>query len=267
MSQPVTVVDAFTDTPFSGNPAGVCVLAAPTSAAWMQAVAAELNLAETAFIVPRADGDHDLRWFSPTVEVDLCGHATLASAHVLGGVRRFHTRSGVLTCTPTADGVIDLDFPAVPPAPVADPPDWASAFGLPSDRVVGVWATGSGWTLVQVATPGDVRSAVPHAAEILARDGRMVAVIAAPGDRPDVDSVTRVFAPALGIPEDPVTGWAHCVIAPWLAARTGRSVFTGEQASARGGVVGMRLADDRVVLSGRCVTVLEGVLAAGPPAA
>jgi PhzF family phenazine biosynthesis protein len=265
MGQAVTVVDSFTDAPFAGNPAAVCVLAAATTDGWMQAVAAEMNLSETAFLVPRDDGDHDLRWFTPTAEVDLCGHATLASAHVLGGDRRFHTRSGLLTCGTGPGGVITLDFPASPPEPVADPPDWAPALGLAPGRVVGMWATG-GSTLVEVASAADVRAIAPDRAAILALGGHMVAVAAA-GDREGVDSVARVFAPAIGIDEDPVTGAAHCVIAPWLAARTGRTELTGEQASARGGIVGMRLQGDRVVLSGRAVTVMEGTLLTDPPPA
>jgi predicted PhzF superfamily epimerase YddE/YHI9 len=281
MTHPITVVDSFTDTPFGGNPAGVCVLAQPTTEAWMRSVAAELNLAETAFLVPRPDGDHDLRWFTPTTEVDLCGHATLASAHVLGGERRFHTRSGVLTCRPDGDGGITMDFPAIAVAPV-DVPDvaaldvWAGALGVGPGSIVGLSA-GGGWTLVEAATPADVRSARPDRGAIigLAPDSGVV-LAAAPGDRPGVDSVCRVFAPVYGIDEDPVTGSAHCVLAPWLAARSraggsgegaGRTSFVGEQVSARGGVVGMRLAGDRVVLSGRAVTVIEGTLHSDPPPA
>jgi PhzF family phenazine biosynthesis protein len=279
MTHPITVVDSFTDTPFGGNPAGVCVLARPTTEAWMQSVAAELNLAETAFLVPRPDGDHDLRWFTPATEVDLCGHATLASAHVLGGERRFHTRSGVLTCRPGADGAITMDFPAIPVSPVEMPgvDDWAGALGVGSDRIVGLWA-GGGWTLVEAAAPADVRSARPGPGAIaeLAPDSAVL-LAAAPGDRPGVDSVCRVFAPVYGIDEDPVTGSAHCVLAPWLAARPGgggsaaggegRTSFVGEQVSARGGLVGMRLTGERVVLSGRAVTVIEGTLHSDPPPA
>ncbi len=266
MGQGITVVDSFTDTPFRGNPAGVCVLARPTTDEWMQAVAAELNLSETAFLVPRDDGDHDLRWFTPTTEIDLCGHATLASAHVLGGDRRFHTRSGVLTCGTAPGGTITLDFPATTPEPVADPPDWAPALGLPVGSVVGAWSTTNGWDLVEVGAAEQVRSLVPDRAAILALGAHMV-VAAAAGDGQGIDVVSRVFAPAIGVDEDPVTGAAHCVLAPWLAARTGRSEFTGEQASSRGGIVGMRLAGDRVVLSGRAVTVIEGTLHSEPPAA
>jgi len=265
MGQAFTVVDAFTDTPFSGNPAAVCVLTAPTTDGWMQAVASELNLSETAFLSARPDGDHDLRWFTPTTEIDLCGHATLASAHVLGGERRFHTRSGVLTCGSAPDGRITLDFPASRVSPVPDPPDWGPALALGPDRIVAVAANDS-WVLVEVASAADLRAIVPDTAAILALGGHMVAVAAA-GDREGIDSVSRVFAPALGIDEDPVTGAAHCVLAPWLADRTGRTAFTGEQASTRGGVVGMRVEGDRVVLSGRAVTVIEGTLHAEPPLA
>jgi PhzF family phenazine biosynthesis protein len=265
MGQPITVVDSFTNTPFAGNPAGVCVLAAPTTEAWMRAVAAELNLSETAFLAPRADGDHDLRWFTPTVEVELCGHATLASAHVLGGSGRFHTLSGLLTCAPGDGGTIVMALPANPPAPVAEPADWAPALGLAPDRVVGEWTTPNGWVMVELASAADVRACEPDPAAIVALSD--VVLVAAPGDRPGLDSVCRVFGPGIGIPEDPVTGAAHCVLAPWLAARTGRGEFVGEQASARGGRVGMRLDGDRVLVSGRAVTVWEGTLAVDPPPA
>src|SRR4051794_11606485 len=159
MPVPLFVVDAFTDRPFSGNPAAVCLLEAPATEDWMQAVAAEVNLAETAFLVPRADGDHDLRWFTPTVEVDLCGHATLASAHVLGGANRFHTRSGVLTCEASGDGSITVDLPATQVDP-ADPAGWDAVLGLAPGRVVAAWE-GGGWALVQVETAADVEAAVP----------------------------------------------------------------------------------------------------------
>ncbi len=266
MPQPITVVDSFTDTPFAGNPAGVCVLPAPAPEAWMRAVAAELNLSETAFVSPRDDGDHDLRWFTPTVEVDLCGHATLASAHVLGGERRFHTRSGVLATGPGAEaGTIELDFPAVTVAPVAEAPGWPNALGVAPARVVGV-SVGGGWVLVELAEAADVWAARPDRNGVLAL-ADIVCVAATPGDRPGVDSVCRVFGPGVGIDEDPVTGSAHCLLAPWLAARTGRMAFVGEQASARGGTVGMRVEGERVVLAGRAVTVWEGRLLHEAPAA
>jgi predicted PhzF superfamily epimerase YddE/YHI9 len=264
MAQPIVLVDSFTDVPFAGNPAGVCVLAAATTEAWMQAIAAELDVSETAFVVPRPDGGHDLRWFSPTTEVDLCGHATLASAHVLGGDRRFHTRSGPLVCRAARDGTIEMDFPALLVEPFSDPPEVAPALGLAPDRVAGVYGNEGGWLFVELRSAADVRAAVPDLDAVLALGG-FVTVAATPGERDGIDSVCRVFAPGAGIPEDPVTGSAHCIIAPWLAARTGHTEFTGEQASARGGIVGMRIEGDRVVLSGRAVTVLEGMLREDPP--
>ncbi|MCU1452519.1 MAG: yddE [Acidimicrobiales bacterium] len=264
MAQQITVVDAFTDRRYAGNQAAVCVLAAPTTEGWMQAVAAEMNLSETAFVVPRGDGDHDLRWFTPTVEVDLCGHATLAAAHVLGGTARFHTRSGPLTCSPGPNGTIELDLPARPVNPVGDGASWAPALGLAADRIVAA-SQGGDWVLVEVATADDVRAVVPDRAAILARGG-YVLVASHPGDEGD-DSACRYFAPRAGIDEDPVTGSAHCVIGPWLAGRTGRSTFTGRQLSARGGVIGMRVAGDRVTVSGHAVTVLEGSLHDDPPTA
>lgn len=259
MGQPITVVDAFTDTVFSGNPAAVCVLPTAAAEAWMQAVAAEMRLPMTAFAVPRPDGDYDLRWFTPTTEVDLCGHATLATTHVLGKEARFHAKVGVLAGRPTAEGRIELDFPAIALTPVTGPPELLVALGLSPQRVLGAWSGGE-WWLLELASPNDVRAAAPDRAALLALGDVVFVVVAAPGDRPGIDSVCRVFEPASGIDEDPVTGSAHCAIAPWLAERTGRSQFTGEQASARGGTVGMRLSGDRVILSGQAVTVLEGVL-------
>jgi predicted PhzF superfamily epimerase YddE/YHI9 len=262
MAQPITVVDAFADAPFSGNPAAVCVLSEPADESWMQAVATELNLPMTAFVAPRSDGDHDLRWFSPTTEVAMCGHATLASMHVLDREVRFHTKSGLLTGGPVGDGRIEMAFPAIPSMPVADEPAWAEALGLVPEQVVGVWAGGE-WGLVELALPADVRAAAPDRTAILDLGGAVIAV-ATPGEESDVDSVCRVFSPSTGNDEDAVTGSAHCVIGPWLAARTGRTEFTGRQASARGGTVTMRIADDRVILGGRAVTVLEGTLRVDP---
>jgi predicted PhzF superfamily epimerase YddE/YHI9 len=263
MPHPITIVDTFTDQPFSGNPAGIVQLAAPAAETWMQAVAAEVNLAETAFVVPRPDGDHDLRWFTPTVEVDLCGHATLASAHVLGGSRRFHTRSGVLVCEVAADGAIAVDLPATEVAP-APADGWADVFALAPDRIVGAWA-GGGWAVVEVATTSDVEAARPDRDALLGFGGHAIVVADAAGD-PAVpfDSVCRTFVPAAGIDEDPVTGSAHCVIAPLLAGRHGRIAFVGRQASARGGTVGMEVRGDRVVLSGTAVTVSTGTLLVDP---
>jgi predicted PhzF superfamily epimerase YddE/YHI9 len=270
MGVPLTVVDSFTDKPFSGNPAGVCVLLRPAAEEWMQAVAAEVNLSETAFVVPRDDGGFGLRWFTPTVEVDLCGHATLASAHVLGGAARFHTRSGMLTCRPGDDGTIEMDFPAKPLDPVDPPPadeDWAGALRLDPGRILGLWRRAD-WLLVEAEDANAVRDARPDDVALVALGGHclLVADTTTVDDSPDAgfDSVCRLFAPSAGIPEDPVTGSAHCVIAPWLAGRTGRTSFTGYQASARGGVVGMRLTGDRVTLVGTAVTISEATLLHDP---
>jgi len=263
MPHPITIVDAFTDQPFSGNPAGIVVLDQAAPEAWMQAVAAEVNLAETAFLVPRPDGDHDLRWFTPTVEVDLCGHATLASAHVLGGANRFHTRSGVLICEEAADGSITLDLPAASVSP-ADPAGWDDVLGLPAGRVTTAWA-GGGWALVEVPTAADVEAAAPVRDALLAFGGHAILAADTTDDRSiPFDSVCRTFVPAAGIDEDPVTGSAHCVLAPWLADRTGRTTFLGRQASARGGTIGMEVRADRVVLSGTAVTVSTGTLLVDP---
>jgi PhzF family phenazine biosynthesis protein len=267
MPAPLFVVDAFTDRPFSGNPAAVCLLEEPAAEEWMQAVAAEVNLSETAFVVPRGGGDHDLRWFTPSVEIDLCGHATLASAHVLGGFGRFHTRSGVLTCTAGNDGSIDMDFPARPVEPSGDDTaPWSSVLGLGADRIVAVHRRPD-WILVEVRTASDVEQVVADLEAMRTLSGHCLVAADTTSDASEIaDSVCRLFAPGSGIDEDPVTGSAHCVLAPWLAARTGRTTFVGRQASRRGGIVGMRLEEDRVILSGHAVTVSEGRLLAEPPA-
>ena len=229
----------------------------------MQAVAAEVNLAETAFLVPRSDGDHDLRWFTPTVEVDLCGHATLASAHVLGGANRFHTRSGVLVTSVRPDGTIAIDLPGTVLAAVTVD-GWADALQLPADQVIG-GAAGNGWVLVEVASASDVDAADPVRDLVMGLGGHAIVVAdCTSDDEVPFDSVCRVFVPASGIDEDPVTGAAHCVIGPWLGARTGRTEFLGRQASRRGGVVAMRVDGDRVELSGSAITVSVGELRATP---
>jgi predicted PhzF superfamily epimerase YddE/YHI9 len=221
----------------------------------MQQVAAEMNLAETAFVVERAEqGDYDLRWFTPAVEVDLCGHATLATMHALGvdGTVRFHTRSGVLVCTRRADQ-IELDFPASFGASVPLDPRLVEALG------VQVRTTQRGmFLLAEVADAATVRELAPDIAALGAVEEHGVIVTAA-GDGA-YDFVSRVFAPNVGIPEDAVTGSAHCQLATFWAARLGRDELVGFQASHRGGVVGVRLAGDRVILSGNAVTVLSGAL-------
>ncbi|MFR9728607.1 PhzF family phenazine biosynthesis protein [Saccharopolyspora sp. MS10] len=251
------VVDSFTETPFSGNPAGVVLLDSPAPEEWMRSVAAELKHAETAFVVLDGTEPKPLRWFTPTTEVDLCGHATLATAHVLGGEQRFGTRSGELVCTDAGDGWIGMDFPASPPSPVDAPADLAAA--LPGIEVREVLASPQR-LLVRAAGPEQVRALVPDLARIAAWPYRG-AVVTARGDREGVDFVSRFFAPAAGIPEDPVTGSAHCQLAPYWAAELGRGgELVGEQVSARGGFVRAEPRGERVALRGRAVTVLAGEL-------
>lgn len=250
----LTVVDAFTAEPFRGNPAAVAVLQTFTDDARMQAVAQEMNLSETAFVVSLDDGDYDLRWFTPTLEADLCGHATLAAAHVLGGSARFHTRSGLLECVQTDDGWIEMDFPADPPVEAAQPPN----LDLPGLRWYGL---GRWDALAELEDAASVRHLEPDLTAIAALGTRCVIVTAA-GDRPGVDFLSRVFAPNCGIPEDPVTGSAHCTLAVHWARRLGRKALVAEQASARGGVVKVRIEGDRVRIAGQAVTVARTQLLA-----
>jgi PhzF family phenazine biosynthesis protein len=268
-------VDAFTARPFAGNPAAVCVLdaAGTPDEAWMQAVAAEMNLAETAFAAPRPDGTYGLRWFTPTTEVPLCGHATLATAHVLwrhagatDAVLRFHTLSGELTAQREQERIV-LDFPAAEAGEnlVREPAE--AALADLAVRALGAAPSWQGRTdffyLFALADEQTVRGLRPDLAALGTLAGRAVIVTAAAADpAAGYAIVSRVFAPALGIPEDPVTGSAHCVLAPFWAPRLGRPEFTAYQASARGGFVGVHLAGTRVRLTGDAVTVLEGTLAA-----
>jgi PhzF family phenazine biosynthesis protein len=261
MGVPLIQVDAFTDTPFAGNPAAVCLLDGPRDDAWLQAVGAEMNLPETAFVRPLADG-LELRWFTPTVEVDLCGHATLAAGHVLwetgrlapDAVARFHTKSGVLTAA-RRGGWIELDFPADPAAPAEAPAALLEALGVSAK-----W-TGRNrfdW-LVEVESAAVVRALAPDLARLATVPTRGV-IVTAPADDARADFVSRFFAPRAGIPEDPVTGSAHCCLGPYWAPRLGRAELTGYQASPRGGLVRVRPAADRVILGGHAVTVLRGEL-------
>jgi predicted PhzF superfamily epimerase YddE/YHI9 len=250
MGLDLTVVDAFTAAAFAGNPAAVALVDHFPDDHRMQLVAREMNLAETAFVAARSDGDHDLRWFSPTVEVDLCGHATLASAHVLGGPARFHTRSGVLTCAPAGDGWIEMDFPSDPPKAAEMSPE---RLGIDAVKWCG---RGRFDLLVELEDAAAVRSLQPDLGRLAALGGRGVLVTAA-GDRPGIDCVSRFFAPNAGVPEDPVTGSAHCALAVFWGERTGKHDLVGEQASPRGGVVRMRWQGKRVVLGGQAVTVSE----------
>jgi PhzF family phenazine biosynthesis protein len=261
---PLFQVDAFTGTAFGGNPAAVCLLDGPADAAWMQSVAAEMNLSETAFLVPRSSGCFDLRWFTPAVEVDLCGHATLASAHVLweealdGGVDRlsFSTRSGVLGAVRRPGGWIDLDFPATPADEKAPPPDLLEALGVEA----GVTATNGVDWLVQVADEATVRRAAPDIRRLGTVDCRGAVITAAADRSSPADVVSRFFAPRVGIGEDPVTGSVHCMLGPWWASRLGRTDLLAHQASPRGGDLRVRVEGDRVALGGQAVTVLKGSL-------
>jgi PhzF family phenazine biosynthesis protein len=254
-------VDAFTPHPFTGNPAAV-VLTPPdfADAALMQSVAAEMNLSETAFVSPVDEGSFALRWFTPTVEVDLCGHATLATAHVIwtegiceAAGLRFSTRSGALSCW-REDDLVRMDFPANPPQPVTSLADLGSALGTAVDAAA---HTDDGWLLAELPEAATVRSLDPDPLAIDDVGGSLI--VTARGDREGVDIVSRVFAPGKGIPEDPVTGAAHCVLAPWWSGRLGERL-TCEQASARGGRVLTEVRGDRVVLGGYAVTVARGEL-------
>lgn len=257
MRIPMHQVDAFTDRRFAGNPAAVCLLDAWLPDATLQAIAAENNLAETAFVRERGDGEFDLRWFTPAIEVDLCGHATLASAFVLrrcgratGSAIRFHTReAGVLTAR--VDGeLLELDLPARPPHEVAAIPGLDAALGV---AVRSLWKASKHMAVLD--DEAAVLAVRPDLAFVAAMPGDGL-VVTAPGR--DVDFVSRYFAPHAGIPEDPVTGSAHCTLVPYWSARLGRTELAARQCSARGGSLRCRLFGDRVLLAGACVPYLEG---------
>ena len=249
------MVDAFTDRAFAGNPAGVVLLDGPVDESWMQAVAAEMKHAETAFLRVDREDPLPLRWFTPVAEVDLCGHATLAAAHVLGGSRSFDTRSGVLTCT-AEDGWVEMDFPADPAEPIEMTTPLRA--GLPGVTVKAV-AQAVSDVLVEAASADEVRELRPDFAALAEVPGRGV-IVTAPGDRPGLDVVSRCFYPSYGVPEDSVTGSAHCTLASWWTPRLGRANLLAEQASARGGLVRTTLDRDRVRLAGQAVTVIRGRL-------
>lgn len=275
MPIPLHQVDAFADAPFTGNPAAVCLLEAAADAGWMQAVAAEMNLAETAFVVPRVGGageGFDLRWFTPAVEVPLCGHATLASAHVLwetgrlapDEAARFHTKSGELVCTPQAEGRIAMRFPALGTEPAEAPAALLDALGakpVRSGRVAKGGPTHEAW-LLELGDEAALRALAPDFGALRAL-GNLSVIATARAESAELDFVSRFFAPGAGIDEDPVTGAAHCALAPWWAEALGRQELAGFQASPRGGRVGVRLEGEaHVVLAGRAVTVLRGDLLA-----
>jgi PhzF family phenazine biosynthesis protein len=264
MAIPIATVDAFSEKPFGGNPAGVCLLPSARDEGWMQLVAREMNLAETAFLFPREDG-YALRWFTPTVEVDLCGHATLASAHVLweeghlaaGDAARFHTKSGLLTAT-RRDGRIWLDLPALRERPAPAPAGLERALGA-EIRYFGVNPLDS---LAEVDSEETVRAIRPDLTALRSFGGRGLIVTSRSRAGADYDFVSRFFAPGAGIDEDPVTGSAHCCLGPFWENRLGKSELTGYQASPRGGLVLVRCRGERVEVGGNAVTVLRGTLAA-----
>ncbi|WMW24061.1 PhzF family phenazine biosynthesis protein [Methanolobus sediminis] len=252
-------VDAFTDIPFAGNPAGVCILDGPANEEWMQNVAKEMAISETAFLYPENDG-YDLRWFAPDAEVDLCGHATLASAHILwekgfageDETLRFFTKSGLLTAT-FNDGWVELDFPALTEEETDAPVGLTEALGVKT-----LYTGKNAFDyLVEVASEEELRSIkpdLPKLAEITARGINVTAI----SSSKEYDFISRLFAPAIGIPEDPVTGSAHCCLGPYWAKKLNKTVFTAYQASERGGFLKVQVKGERVLISGKAVTVIEG---------
>jgi predicted PhzF superfamily epimerase YddE/YHI9 len=261
MAQEVFQVDAFTDRPFAGNPAAVCVLPEPADERWMQHLANEMNLSETAFLVEREDGYH-LRWFTPAVEVELCGHATLASAHILweqgflapDRPARFYTRSGLLSAV-RKDQWIELDFPAVPEKQTEIPEELLKAFGAPV-RYAGKNRFDF---LLEFDSAETVLNMSPDFTLLKQISGRGF-MVTSRSDASQYDFISRFFAPAAGVNEDPVTGSAHCCLGPYWAKKLGKKELTGYQASARGGVVKVRVGSDRVYLGGQAVTVMRGTL-------
>ena len=264
MSLTIWQVDAFADEPFRGNPAAVCILPAARDATWMQDVGREMNLSETAFLVRRDDGSYDLRWFTPSIEVDLCGHATVASAHVLweegllptDETVRFHSRSGLLTATRDGDW-IELDFPAYETHPMEQAPDFAEALGAEP--------TAAGRSqfdyVVELALEEAVRGLSPDMGRIAALGPRGVLVTARAATAP-FDYVCRFFAPAGGVPEDPVTGSAQSELGPYWQEKLGKDDLLCYQASERGGTLRVRPRGERVLIAGKAVTVLMGELLA-----
>ena len=255
-------VDSFTSRPFAGNPAAVCVLPREAEEQWMRDVAREMNLSETAFLAAQ-NGAYVLRWFTPAVEVDLCGHATLASAHVLwedghlpaGQQARFDTRSGRLTADRQGDW-IEMDFPAQLAAAAAPPAELLPALGLARARFVGKNAFDY---LVEADSEETLRALTPDYTSLRKLPVRGVIVTARSSSR-DFDFISRFFAPGAGVDEDPVTGSAHTALGPYWAGILGQSDLTGYQASARGGVVRVGVRGDRVMLAGQAVTVMTAEL-------
>jgi PhzF family phenazine biosynthesis protein len=265
MGQIIHNVDAFTDRPFRGNPAAVCILKEPGDDGWRQDVAREMNLSETAFLEKRADGSYTLRWFTPSVEVDLCGHATLASAHILwesgelaSGERAvFHTRSGILYALKKGDW-IEMDFPSEPERPADAPAELIGALGVKA------LYTGRNRFdyLVEVDHEDTVRGLNPDMTRLKKVDMRGV-IVTSRSRSAGYDFVSRFFAPAVGVDEDPVTGSAHCCLGPYWGGKLGKKTLGAYQASLRGGVLRVGLKGDRVLIGGQAVTVLRAELVGG----
>jgi len=254
-------VDAFTNRPFGGNPAAICWLESEADPQWMQAVASEMNLSETAFVRQLPEG-LELRWFTPTVEVDLCGHATLATAHALWSSDhvpqekplRFHTRSGVLTCTKAGD-FIELDFPATPAITAEIPSQLTEALGVKP-----TYLGQSRFDYLAVFDSEEIVRSLKSDFRKLERIPVRGVIVTAPSDDPRFDFVDRFFAPAVGIDEDPVCGSAHCCLTPYWAERLGKPELMAHQISARGGVLRLKHNGDRVILGGQAVTIWKGEL-------
>lgn len=260
MKLPIYTVDAFAEKPFAGNPAAVCILPDVIEESLMQKIAFEMNLAETAFVLKQPDG-FSLRWFTPTAEVDLCGHATLASANILWKTGicnekemiRFHTKSGVLT-TRKENGVIEMDFPAISEKEIDYPIELIDSIGGAKPKYVGM----TKWNyLIELENEKAVRDVVPDFNAMLNLPG-WGTIVTARASMDGYDFVSRFFAPEKGVPEDPVTGSAHCALGPYWQKRLGKNEFKAYQASERGGTVGVRVEGDRVFLSGSAVTVIKG---------
>jgi PhzF family phenazine biosynthesis protein len=266
-------VDAFTNRPFSGNPAAVCFLEREADAGWMQSLGAEMNLPETAFVRPidGPPGSYELRWFTPTVEVDLCGHATIASAHALwqeGLVSAsepifFHTRSGILTATRSSER-IELDFPALEIWPEPPAVGLLEALRLYDSAGQLVPPTFTGKSrfdsiVLEIDSPELLRRTEPEF-YALGEVATFGVILTSRSDDPRYDYLARFFAPAAGIPEDPATGSAHCILAPYWQQRLGKDSFTAYQASKRGGVIHTQVKGNRVLLAGQAVTILRGEL-------
>jgi PhzF family phenazine biosynthesis protein len=261
MGEKIIQVDAFTNQPFSGNPAAVCILSRERDAQWMQNVAKEMNLSETAFLIRQEDG-YTLRWFTPAVEVELCGHATLASAHVLWEMEylkleekaRFHTLSGILTAKLT-DGWIDMNFPVEPETASSAPPDLENALKVHFEYV----GKNRFDYLVEVDSENAVRKMMPDFS-LLSTIAMRGVIVTSRSHSKDYDFVSRFFAPRVGVNEDPVTGSAHCCLGPYWGTRLGKNEMVGYQASSRGGIVKVRPEGNRVFIGGQAVTILHGEL-------